>query len=223
MSYPIRRVRRGKFRRHRRLRRAGILGLLALVALSAGWILYRRSSSFSLPDTSADFSSSQRANRDTSPSLSLLAAQTAVALPNTGAKRVVYPYSVVPGGVRTPEELPQVSDHDLVVASHYAGFDFRRARVEELRQDQLVYLSYRLKDKIFWTKKKVALHKGEKLITDGKITGRTRCANQVSPTAQAAVSPEEPPVEKFDQPMLADGSSLQIPPAGNFESPEYTS
>src|SRR6266581_3837626 len=106
----------------------------------------------------------------------------------SGASRVVYPYSVVPGGVRTPKELQDATKRDPLVARHYSGFNFSNAHVVELQKPQLVYVSYRLKGKIYWTKKKVALHKGEKVITDGKITGRTRCANQVSPTAQAAVS-----------------------------------
>ena len=214
MGYPIRR--RGKSRRSRRIRRTAIVVPLMLLILAGGWGISRRFSSTS--SYYASPSSAQWMSGDPSAGLSVLASQKAMAEVNNTGRRVVYPYSVVPGGVRTPEELKQISDHDRVVASHYAGFDFRRAHVEELQRDQLVYLSYRLRDKIFWTRKKVALHKGEKVITDGKITGRTRCANQVSPTAQAAVSPEEPPIEKFDEPMLADGSSTHIPAPGNFQS-----
>jgi hypothetical protein len=130
--------------------------------------------------------------------------------------REVYPYSVVPGGVLTKEELREASAHDPVVAEHYNGFDFQKARVINLRQAKLVYLSYRIGDKVYWTTKKVALHAGEKLITDGKITARTRCANQVSVLPQKKSSPEEPSVSELDNPV--DGSSTKVPFPDNFHS-----
>lgn len=149
--------------------------------------------------------------------LSILAARSATG-PIPVRRRVVYPYSVVPGGVQTPEDLRQVSDHDRIVGAHYAGFDYRNARVIELNQAKMVYLSYRIGDKIFWTSKKVSLRKGEKLITDGKLTGRTRCANRVSESAQKGISPEEPPAEKFEQPLMAgDGTAMQVPFPESFD------
>jgi hypothetical protein len=129
---------------------------------------------------------------------------------------VVYPYSVIPGGVQTPEDLHRVSDHDRIVGGHYAGFDFRNARIVELNQPKLVYLSYRMGDKVFWTAKRISLRKGEKLITDGRTTARTRCANQISESPQPAVSPFEPPAAKFEQPF--DGTAAQIPIPGDFNS-----
>ena len=121
-----------------------------------------------------------------------------------GSGRLVYPYSVVPGGVQDPTELQRVSTQDRVVSSHFAGFDYRRAQVIQLPHPKEVYLSYRVRDRVFWTSKKVRLRAGEKLITDGKITARTRCANQVSETKQAMVSPQEPPAEKFVHPIGED-------------------
>ena len=126
---------------------------------------------------------------------------------------MVYPYSVIPGGVQTPEDLRQVSDHDRIVGGHYAGFDFRNARIVELDQPKLVYLSYRMGDRVFWTTKRINLHKGEKLITDGRMTARTRCANQVSESPQPAVSPAEPPAAKFEEPF--EGTAGQIPFPGD--------
>ena len=111
-----------------------------------------------------------------------------------------------------------MSEHDGVVARHFAGFDYQKAKVVELDQAKLVYLSYRIHDKVFWTKKQIRLRKGEKLITDGKITARTRCGNRVSVLPQKAVSPEEPLAEKFEEPMAGGGSAAQITLPGNFES-----
>jgi hypothetical protein len=107
--------------------------------------------------------------------------------------RPVYNYSVVPGGVRGTAELHDAVLRDPQVAEHYAGFRFDRARVVHLEQATLVYLSYRKNGHIFWTKKKHPLRTGERVITDGNITGRTRCANRISVRKQLAVSPEPDP------------------------------
>jgi len=133
--------------------------------------------------------------------------------------RPVYPYSVVPGGVEDAKELKWVAEHDPIVAAHYAGFDYNRARVVRLALAQTVYLSYRIGNHIYWTRRRVTLHKGETLITDGRMTARTRCANRVeqAPQQQAA-SPVEPPVQKFDEPLRAgEGTAMQVPPPA-FES-----
>ncbi len=132
------------------------------------------------------------------------------------SSRTVYPYSVVPGGVESPEELRDASAHDPVVSEHYAGFDFQKAHVVKVRQARLVYLSYRIGDKIYWTTKQVSLHAGENLITDGKMTARGRCGNQVSALPQKKHSKEEPALAQFDQPI--SGSSMKTPFPDNFHS-----
>ncbi|MGH9512146.1 MAG: hypothetical protein ACRD2U_08410 [Terriglobales bacterium] len=134
----------------------------------------------------------------------------------TDASREIYPYSVVPGGVRTPNELQQASAHDPVVGAHYAGFDFRTAKLIKVRQARLVYLSYRIGDKIYWTTKRVSLRKGEDLITDGKITARTRCGNRVSELPQKNTSRQEPAIALFDKPV--GGNSTRIPFPEDFHS-----
>jgi len=132
-------------------------------------------------------------------------------------RRIVYPYSVVPGGVASPAELHQAADHDPVVANHYSGFDYQRAHVVEVSQPKLVYVSYRRGNKIFWTHKQLSLHVGEKLITDGHITARNRCGNQVSVLPQANTSPQEPTVAELDRPdEVASGMQQVIP--GTFDS-----
>ena len=130
----------------------------------------------------------------------------------TRNRRVVYPYSVVPGGVGSGEELREAADHDPVVSEHYSGFDYKRARVVEVSEPKLVYLSYRRGDKIFWTRKQASLHKGETLLTDGHTTARTRCGNQVSVLPQANTSPEEPTIAELDRPdAMASGIYQAVP------------
>lgn len=125
--------------------------------------------------------------------------------------RVVYPYSLIPGGVHGPEELRLVSARDPLVATHFAGFAYERATVVRLQEPKLVYLAYRFKDRVYWTKKKVRLVAGETLITDGKITARTRCANPISESAQTPHSPDEPAAEKFEKPIGGDdGTAARI-------------
>jgi hypothetical protein len=151
--------------------------------------------------------------------LAALAAQNVGITPPSTKSRVVYPYSVVPGGVESPDDLEKASVEDSVVAQHYAGFNYKRAHVVEVQEPRLVYLSYRLHNKIYWTAKQIRLHRGEKLISDGKMTARSRCGNRVSESAQKAVSPQEPPAEKFDQPYLADGgTATQAPFPNTFAS-----
>jgi hypothetical protein len=187
--------------------------VLGLVCLGAWWTFSVRSSWPSR--TNADNADLKWTQGNLSQNLALLARES-VSAPLTVPRRVVYPYSVIPGGVQTPDDLRQVSEHDRVVGSHYSGFDFRNARIVELDQPKLVYLSYRMGDKVFWTGKRISLHKGEKLITDGSMTARTRCANRISETAQPAVSPAEPPAAKFEEPF--EGTAGQIPFPGDFNA-----
>jgi hypothetical protein len=113
----------------------------------------------------------------------------------------VYPYSVVAGGVKHPDDLRRAAEHDAVVWRHYARFQFEHARLIRATEAHEVYLSYRLRDRIFWTRKRVHLHRGELLLTDGKITARARCGNQVSETPKPEVSEEEPADDVFDKPV----------------------
>ncbi len=45
---------------------------------------------------------------------------------------------------------------------------------------KLVYVSYRIGNKVFWTKHKLALRKGEAMLSDGTNMARTRCGNRIS-------------------------------------------
>lgn len=132
-------------------------------------------------------------------------------------KRLVYPFSVVPGGVASGDELRNVAAHDPVVAAHYSGFDFKKAHVVAVDQPKLVYLSYRRNDHVYWTHRQASLHKGELVLTDGHITARTRCGNQVSVLPQADVSPNEPTMAELERPdAIASGIERILP--GNFNS-----
>jgi PEP-CTERM motif len=112
-----------------------------------------------------------------------------------------YPYSVIPGGVRDAADLREHAARDYVVRRHFAGFDYSRARLRRSDKAREVYLSYRIRDRVFWTRKRVRLLQAELLLTDGKITARARCGNQISETPQPDVSEEEPAEDVLDQPV----------------------
>jgi hypothetical protein len=217
---PRVRVRR-RTRRHRRnrlIRRCLLASVFILGGMVGAALLPGDFGSF-LASSFSSRPASEWSNSDVRRDLSLSAGTIYESdLPSKEA-RPVYPYSVVPGGVHDPKELERVFERDPVVASHYRNFDFRRARVVQLMQDKTVYVSYRIAGRVYWTTKKVLLHRGEKVITDGKMTLRTRCGNQVSETAREEVSPKEPAIAKLEQPMRIDpGTAMLIPFPTEFES-----
>ena len=126
----------------------------------------------------------------------------------------VYPYSVVPGGVKDADDLRYAALRDYVVRRHYAHFNYSRAQLIRVTEPREVYLSYRVRDTVFWTHRRVRLHLGELLLTDGTITARARCGNQISDTAKPEVSKEEPEESVLDTNVasLEPGPSFPVRP-----------
>ena len=127
-------------------------------------------------------------------------------------RKLMYPYSVVPGGVGSAAELKEAAAKDSVVQEHYKDFHYDRAQVVRLEADRQAYVSYRTGSDIFWTRRKVTLKKGEVLLTDGQTTIRGRCGNQVCETSQS-------PVARGTQPAIAD---MDTPLAETASMPELT-
>jgi hypothetical protein len=118
----------------------------------------------------------------------------------TGYSRTVYPYSVIAGGAQSPQELREAVAVDPVVAQHYADFDITKARRVTLDAPKLVYVSYRIGNKVFWTKHKLALRKGEAMLSDGRNMARTRCGNRISVLPVRPNAPAEPTSSDLDGP-----------------------
>lgn len=204
-------VKRRRTRRHRRnqlIRRSLTAATLAIVIASV--------STFALQYFSPSLFSTRKPGPSAiEPSELSLTRPSAINQILTDARpsRPVYPYSVVAGGVEDAKELKWVAEHDPIVGAHYTGFNYAHAQVVRLTLARSVYLSYRIGNRIYWTHRRVTLHKGEKLITDGRMTARTRCANRVEETPQQeAVSPAEPPAQKFDEPVRpGEGTAMQSP------------
>jgi hypothetical protein len=117
--------------------------------------------------------------------------------------RQVYPYSVVSGGVHSTEEFASVRNVDPVVARHYDDVVPGTLRAERVDAPRLAYMSYRVGDQIYWTKRRVILHEGEQILTDGETTIRGRCGNRLSETPMVPTSGQEPLADVFDRPVDA--------------------
>jgi hypothetical protein len=127
-------------------------------------------------------------------------------------ERPVYPYSVIQGGVLSREELLEQISNDQVVAGHYARFETDRARIVRAEETRFMHVAYRLRNRVYWTVKKIKIPKGETLITDGKDFARTRCGNRVSVEPMEPVEEkEEPAIETFDTPTLVRLEEPDLP------------
>lgn len=115
-------------------------------------------------------------------------------VPVSTASRIrrIYPYSVIPGGALSSDELRHALLRDNVAAVHYAGFDVHRTRIEHLTKARLVYVSYRIAERVYWTRKRIRLPRGETILTDGVNSARTRCGNRIADSPQAPSRVEEP-------------------------------
>lgn len=114
---------------------------------------------------------------------------------------VIYPYSIVPGGIHSVEDLRRAIASDPVVAAQYAKFNVAQFRIVKLRHDRYAYVSFRMGSEVFWTKKQLRLPRGETLITDGEHFARTRCGNQLSQVFHANTWSSEPSPAVLDTPV----------------------
>ena len=120
---------------------------------------------------------------------------------NPQLPRPVYPYSIVPGGIRSKEELQNAARTDSTVANHYAALNIEALKPKTLSQDATAYVSFRKGGKVYWTSRRVTLKAGEQVFQGGEIAVRGRCGNQVSdqPRQPVLENPaEEPDSETFN-------------------------
>jgi len=122
------------------------------------------------------------------------------------SNRPVYRYSVIPGGAYTATELSDAIHADAVVAAHYTDVSVRNIRIRRVTDPRRVYMSYRLRDRIYWTSKPIALKVGELILDDGVNQIRARCGNRIAtdlPPAVTVAKDEPEPTELDDvQPIL---------------------
>jgi len=165
------------------LRRLGALAVLAF----GGFLVWVAFSASPQRQIAASFTSSFRS----SDSLDL----PAISAADNDARRKVYPFSVIPGGVESAADLRNSVLHDPVVAKHYEDFAVEKTRVVRLNQNRSLYVSYRLGNRVFWSRKPMMLPKGETVITDGEHVARTRCGNRLSEVPAGPILAAGPELE----------------------------
>jgi hypothetical protein len=107
----------------------------------------------------------------------------------SGEERKIYPLSVIHGGAYSADELNRARRLDSVVRAHYADFG-NNPVMRQAPADLFMYISYRKSDKVYWTRTKLRIPKGESVLSDGKHLARARCGNRLSFTPQQPLSPE---------------------------------
>ncbi len=129
--------------------------------------------------------------------------------------RPVYPFSVVSGGIYDRMEAEKAVKLDPVVAKHYGeqGVAVASLRPVNNKKSKQGYVSYRVGDRIYWTKKKVEIEPGEVVLTDGVHKIRGRCGNMISDKPRSPVLNVEPPAKQMNEPDPSLKPSLD-PSAG---------
>lgn len=198
------------------LRRLGALAVLTLGSFLVWGALSTSSQVQIAPSYSSSFRSS--VSQDL----------TAISIDENDARRRVFAYSVIPGGVESAADLRNSVTRDPVVAKHYEDFQVDRTRVVHLNQARFLYVSYRLGNRVFWSKKPLMLAKGETVITDGEHIARTRCGNRLSeapagPVLAAGPEFEAGPSEEAEvfagAPELVGAPALPVGPLPNSTPP----
>jgi hypothetical protein len=115
-------------------------------------------------------------------------------------QRPIFPFSIVPGGVRDARELQSVASHDPVVAQHYSDFRIAAAHTVRLEKPLEMYVSYRRHNNVYWTRNRMVIPAGETLLSDGENLARVRCGNRLSAVAAKPVSVSEPTKEELSTP-----------------------
>ncbi len=134
----------------------------------------------------------------------------------TRPQGLIYPYSIVAGGVHDVRQLRDAIEMDPVAAEHYSGFDVAKARVVRLQRDEYVYVSFRVGNGVYWTSHRLKLSKGEALLTDGEHYIRTRCGNRISQTAQRPIYQHEPSPETLNTAMSISPEGQIVAFAAHF-------
>ena len=87
---------------------------------------------------------------------------------------------------------------DEVVADHYRDVDPLTMHPQTVSVERMAHVSYRINDRVFWTKKPVRIYEGETILTNGETEIRARCGNAISMAPLLPTSDDEPESTEFD-------------------------
>ena len=142
---------------------------------------------------------------------------------NEASRKVVYPFSIIPGGVQSIDELRGAISRDPVVSAQYAAFRMEYARILRLDRELKMHVSYRRGDKVYWTEREIKLAKGEIIITDGSETALARCGNLVAEAVEAPVSPNEPTEHELNTPIPIPYGPVELESDNRFPGIQFVS
>ena len=92
--------------------------------------------------------------------------------------------------IRSIEDFRKTVEEDEALKTHYAGFNWEKARLGNLQSPTLAYVYFKKDGKIFRKEKPIKLPAGDGYITDGNRTLRTYCCNDYTPGPPLAGSPD---------------------------------
>jgi hypothetical protein len=142
----------------------------------------------------------------------------------TAAKRqrLIYPNSIVSGGVFSKTEVQTAVSSDPVVAAHYSEIKLADLKLAKFVRDAKAYVSYRRGDRVYWSSKPVQLHGEEQVLTDGRNHIRARCGNRISETQRGPTASRDEPMESvLDSPLdpVLEANAAPDPLGPNFTLP----
>jgi hypothetical protein len=134
--------------------------------------------------------------------------------------RVIYPFSLVPGGVLDGAEVAAIRVADAAVRNHYSDVGSRLTR-ETMPRDEWLYTSYRVGASVYWTKHTVRVRAGEAVLSDGVHMIRARCGNRLSAVPNKPTRLIDPPSIFQDTPTIDTPTGVPDgnPPEVTFANP----
>lgn len=114
------------------------------------------------------------------------------------------------GRVKSVQNFWEEVSRDPLLRSYYQGFDWERARMFALESPVEAYLNYKKDGRIVRTRKKVALPKGDVIITDGERSVRAYCCNEL--VLEVDGPPPSPPLSRETEDPGGGGQNLGADP-----------
>jgi hypothetical protein len=215
-----------RHKRHRSKLRAAVgVALLAAVAIVAG--LWTERSRFEMSKTLVSDTGTISQSAISQFGTGIAADSSSQPWTDDRVRRI-FGHSLVPGGIRSIQELAIVTRRDPQLAEHYQGFDLSQGRVVTLDRDVLAFVSYRLDGAIYWEARPTLIARGERVLTDGTNFIRGRCGNRIVELPQFPISSAEPAdmdivvgelAEPADPPEVTPSPKVLDVPAGRQEAP----
>ena len=140
------------------------------------------------------------------------------ATPVSAEARPVFRHSIVPGGVRSREEVVAAMTKDVVVKAHYSAVKPAALRQVQLSSPLKVHVSYRVGNNVYWTKRPLTVAAGEFVLTDGTVTIRERCGNLLAAQPLGPTQTGEPDPDEFEMHVQPLAPSSQSVAAGSPRS-----